>query len=157
MRKLIVAAALAGMGMNGPAQALGSANQTFDVNISLTAACQLSTITAVAFTYTAFQATPASSAGGAFTVTCSTGLAYTFGLTPSPGPAAPPGLASITVNDSFLLIDYTINAPAGGTGDGTAQAKTVAGTIAAGLQGSCTSTCNNSTATNKTHYLVVNY
>ena len=156
MRKLILAAALSGLAMNGPTQA-GSANTTFDVNISLTAACALGSITALDFTYTAFQGGIANSTGGGFNVSCSGTLPYTFGLTASPGPASPPGSASITVTDSFLNIDYVINAPAGGTGNGAAQPKTVSGTIAAGPAGACATTCNNSTATNKTHYLIVNF
>lgn len=155
MRKLILAAVLAGLGMQGPVQA-GSANTTFDVNITLTGACTLGAITALDFAYTAFGPLT-NSTGGGFNITCTNGLGYTFGLTASPGPAAPPGLGSINVLDSAVNLNYTINAPAGGSGNGLAQPLTVSGTIAAGQAGNCTPACNNAAATNKTHYLIVTY
>ena len=158
MRKLIIGTALA-MAVIQPAAAQSTSGQ-FDVNITLTAGCSLSAITAVDFAYTSFQGGVANATNGGFNVTCTTSLPYTFGLQAGAGAATPPGAATIgPINDDAVNLAYSLAlSAAGGVGNGAAQGYSITGTMAAGQAGTCAaSPCNNGTATNNTHTLIVNY
>lgn len=161
MKKLIMALmGAASVFAASGAQAQSSQSGTFNVNITLTPKCTLSSITAVDFVYTSFQPGIQNSTAGDFTVTCTTSLPYTFGLQAGTGAATPPGSASITVNDNAVGLQYVLNAPAAGVGNGTTgTALNVTGTMAAGQSGTCAAgpTCSNTAATNKTQTLIVNY
>jgi spore coat protein U-like protein len=157
MKALVAAAMLAGA-MTGSAHA-ASTSGTFNVDINLTSACSVSTITNVAFAYTSFQGAAQSSTGGGFTVTCTNSLPYTFGLQAGNGAPTPPGAATINVTDDAVNLAYTLGtSAAGGTGSGAIQAYTLTGTMAAGQGGTCGSaTCTNAAATNRIHTLIVNW
>ena len=145
MKKLMMVAALGAAGLMGTAQA-ATVNNTFDVDINLTSACQLSTITNVTFAYTSFQVGAATSAGGAYTVTCTTNLPYTMALDQT------------NILDDALQLNYTLAVPAGGTGNGAAQAYSVTGNMPGNQGGDCAAaTCNNAAATNNTRTLTVTY
>lgn len=154
--KALAAAALLATGISGVSHAANT-SATFNVDITLTSTCTVSAITNVAFAYTSFGAL-ANSTGGGFTVTCTNTLPYTFGLQTGTGAPTPPGNASINVTDDAVNLAYTLNAPAGATGDATAQGHTISGTMAAGQSGDCAgATCSNAAATNRTHTLIVNW
>jgi spore coat protein U-like protein len=158
MKKLLSALALAAAIGVGTTNAANTSGQ-FTVNVTLTSTCSLSTITALDFTYTSFQAGAATASNGGFTVTCTNSLPYTFGLQSGTGAAAPPGAATTTLTDNVVNLQYTLGrSAAGGTGSGAAQAYNVTGTMAASQSGTCTSaSCTNGAATNKTHTLILNY
>jgi len=160
MKKLIMALmGAASVFAAGGAQAAGSQSGTFNVNITLTPTCTMSSITAVDFAYTSLQPGIQNSTAGGFSVTCTNSLPYTFGLQTGSGAATPPGSASITVTDDAVNLTYQLNAPAAGVGSGSAQSLNVAGTMAASQSGTCAAgpTCSNTAATNKTQTLIVNY
>jgi spore coat protein U-like protein len=158
MKKLIFGVLLV-MGVIQPAAAQ-STSGTFDVNITLTAGCSLSAITAVDFAYTSFQGAVANGTNGGFSVSCTNNLPYTFGLQVGGGAATPPGAATIgPINDDAVNLAYSLAlSAAGGVGNGGAQNYSITGTMAAGQAGTCAaSPCNNGAATNNTHTLIVNY
>jgi spore coat protein U-like protein len=158
MKKLIFGL-LVGMALVQPAAAQTASGQ-FDVNITLTAGCSLSAITAVDFAYTSFQPGIQNATNGGFSVTCTNNLPYTFGLQTGAGAATPPGAASIgPITDDAVNLDYSLAlSAAGGTGSGLAQAYSITGTMAASQAGTCAvSPCTNAAATNNTHTLIVNY
>jgi Spore Coat Protein U domain len=127
------------------AQAAGTVSTTFNVDISLSPLCSVSTPANLAFTYTSFQAT-AALATSPFTVTCPTGTAYTVGVTG--------GATDDAVN---LTYNLALSA-AGGTGNGVAQSYSVDGTIASGQGGACTTVpCTNALATNNVQTITVAY
>ena len=158
MRKLIFGVLLA-MGVIQPAAAQTASGQ-FDVNITLTAACTLSAIADVDFTYTSFQGGVSNAANGGFTVSCTNNLPYTFGLQSGTGAATPPGAATIgPINDDAVNLSYSLAlSAAGGSGNGAAQAYSITGTMAGNQAGTCAvSPCTNGAATNNRHTLIVNY
>ena len=161
MKALILAVAVSVAALVAPAAlAQGSTSGTFNVNVTLNSACSLSTPPAdVSFTYSSFQPGVANAAGGAFSVSCSNGLTYTFGLEAGNAPPTPPGTATINVTDDALNLAYQLGtSAAGGTGSGLAQNYNITGTMAAGQGGNCAAaSCNNAAATNRTHTLIVNY
>jgi spore coat protein U-like protein len=116
-------------------------------------------VTAIDFTYTSFQGGVSNGTNGGFSVTCTSGLPYTFGLQTGTGAATPPGAATITVTDNVVNLQYTLGtSAAGANGSGAAQSYNVTGTMAAGQSGTCASaSCSNATATNRTHTLILNY
>ena len=150
MKKFLVSciAAASIVGVAAPATA-GTLTPTFDVNINLTTACQMSAApTPVAFTYTALGAA-AVSTGGAFGVQCTKNLTYTLVL----------DATAVTDNATDLAYTLALSA-AGGTGSGLAQPYTIAGGMIAGQAGTCAASaasCNNTAATNKTRTLTVTY
>ena len=133
-----------------PAATAATLTPTFDVDITLNTACQMSTApTNVSFTYTAFAGGAVSSTGGGFGVQCTNNLTYTLALD------------STSLTDDATNLAYTLTlSAAGGTGNGSAQAYTIAGSMAAGQAGSCAASaasCTNGAATNKTRTLTVAY
>jgi len=131
----------------------------FNVTVTLNSTCSLSTITAIAFTYTSLQGAVANATAGGYTVTCTNSLPYTFGLQTGTGAATPPGAATITVTDNAVNLQYVLGtSAAGGTGSGAAQSYNISGTMAASQSGTCgVGSCTNAAATNKTHTLILNY
>jgi spore coat protein U-like protein len=149
MKKFLVSviAAASVLAVVAPVQAANSVPANFDVNITLTSACQITTPPSnVAFTYTSLGAAAASSGGG-FSVQCSNSLPYTLGLD------------ATTVTDAAVNLTYTLALSAtSATGSGVAQPYTITGGITAGQAGNCTlATCNNSTSLNKTRTLTIGY
>jgi spore coat protein U-like protein len=160
MRKLILATVVAtGAVLVAPQVQAQTTSGTFNVNVTLTSVCSLSAIGDVNFTYTSLQAGVSNATGGAYTVSCTNNLPYTFGLQAGTGALTPPFSPTITVNDNFVNLSYQLGtSAAGGTGNGAAQAYSITGTIAAGQGGTCgAASCNNGSATNRTHTLVVQY
>jgi hypothetical protein len=122
LKTLAVATAVA---LAPAANAAATAPAPFNVSVTLTSVCSITAGPAdVTFTYTSFQAGVANSAGGAFSVQCTTNLPFTMALDATTGTVA--GLT------------YNISVPAGGTGTGAAVPFAVTGTIAGGQGGDAT-------------------
>lgn len=130
-----------------PAQAVGTVSTNFNVGITLSPLCSVSTPAPLAFTYTSFQAT-AAAAVTPFTVTCPLNMPYTVGVT-----------AGATDNAVQLAYSLAVAAPVGGgTGTGVVQNYAVNGTIASGQGGACTTVpCTNALATNNVQTITVSY
>jgi spore coat protein U-like protein len=157
LKRLIIAAALAGAGLQFPATQAANSTSTFDVTINLTSACSIGSIAAVDFVYTSFGAA-ATSTGGGFNLTCTNALVYTTGLVAGTTGATPPGTGTITVTDQAVDLQYVLTAPTGGTATGLAQVKAITGTMALNQAGTCAgATCTNSGSTNKTQTLFINF
>jgi spore coat protein U-like protein len=159
-----VAVALGALGGIGASQG-ASTSGIFDVTITLNSTCQLGAVTPVTFTYASMGAAVNSNGGsGAFNVTCTNSLPYTFGLQAGTAAAVPPGAATITGftdNGVNLTYDLALSA-AGGSGNGAAQPYNVTGTMAGGQAGtcglaSCTNTAGATTSTNRQHTLILNF
>jgi len=160
MKKLVLAAIVGITAfLSSSAQAQSSASANFNVTITLTSSCTFGAITPVDFAYTSFQATPQNATGGGFTVTCTSGRPFTFGLQAGNGAAVPPGAATIPVTDNALNLAYNLAlSAAGGTGTGAAQPFSVTGTMAASQGGTCAgATCTNAASTNAVQTLIVNF
>lgn len=139
LQKLItLAAATAAFAIVIPAaQATDTAPAGFNVTVNLTSACEVTAgPTDVAFTYSSFQTTAATSTGGAFSVRCTNTLPYTMALDATSG--------------TVIGLNYTLAlSAAGGTGAGlTAANYTVNGNMVSGQSGTCATTavCNGSQA-----------
>lgn len=150
MKKVVLAAALglASVLATVSTQSMAAAaTGTFNVNITLTSACKVNSISDLALSYTSFQTSAASSTGGAVSLSCTNGLPYTLALDQT------------SVTDDAVNLPYTLSLSAGtGTGNGGAQSFTVSGSIAANLAGDCTgSSCTNTAATNKQRTLTITY
>jgi hypothetical protein len=147
MKKLLIASALGLTTLLGGVAHAGTTSGTFNVNITLTTACTLSTIGDINFTYTSFQGTAATGTGGGFNVTCTNGVPYTFALD------------STSVTDDAVDLTYTLSLPTPSAGTGASQSYTIGGSIAAGQSGTCTSlgSCTNAAATNRTRTLTVTF
>ena len=120
---------------------------TFDVNISLTAACELTTTPGATFNYAAFQTT-AATFSSSFDIRCTNGL-----------PIASIALDQTSVTDQATGLAYTLalaNVPS--TGTGTTQTVAISGSMAPGQAGTCaSSTCTNTSSTNKRRTLTITY
>lgn len=126
-----------------PVQA-ATATAGFSVSATLTSKCQVTAgPTNLAFTYTSFQAGPATATGGAFSVQCTNSLPYT--------------MAVDTVSSNTVIgLVYTLSlSAASGTGTGSAIAYSVNGNMIAGQSGTCATTAA-CTGTNA-HTLTVTY
>src|SRR5262245_21887168 len=161
MKKLAVAVAAVGaVALSSGVANAATNNSTFNVNITLTSVCTVTSPTNVVFTYTSGGAL-ANATGGSYSVTCTNTLPYNVSLQSGTGGAYPGLSPSISVLDNALNVTYqlTTTGPTtagGGTGNGAAQNYVVGGTIAAGQQGTCaTATCTQ--GTNNVHTLWVNY
>jgi spore coat protein U-like protein len=118
---------------------------TFNVDISLSPLCSVTTPANLSFNYTSFQPT-AATATTPFSVTCPTGTAYTVGV------------SSGATDDAVNLTYNLAVSAAGGTGNGVAQGYAINGTIASGQGGTCTTVpCTNALATNNVQTVVVSY
>lgn len=161
MKRLILAALVWAAAIHS-AFAQSPQSDQFDVNITLTSACSLSTVSDVVFTYTSFQGSNAAPTPGtgAFTVTCTNNFPYTLGL--QAGTGAPSGAGALSIgpiNDGAVNLDYTLTlASTSGTGNGAAQSLSIGGSIASGQAGTCAgASCTNASAGNKTHTLILTY
>ncbi|MBL8521195.1 MAG: spore coat protein U domain-containing protein [Betaproteobacteria bacterium] len=148
MKKLLLVAALGFSSLIGGVAHAGTTTGTFNVNITLTTACTLTTINDLNFAYTSFQAAAATpTSGGGFSVTCTNGVPYTFGLD------------ALTTTDDAVNLTYTLSLPTPAAGTGAAQAYTIGGSIAASQGGTCASlgSCTNAAATNRQRTLTVTF
>lgn len=141
---LVLALTLACFGMSAQA---ATATNNFDVTINLTSACKIATTPTAAFTYTSFQATPATFSSS-FNILCTNTL-----------PITSVALDSTSVTDNATNLDYTLTlgtVPTAGTG--VAQSIGITGSMAANQSGTCASaTCTNASATNKQRTLTITY
>lgn len=153
MKKFTLLAAMLFSAASLIALPAGAATTTgnFDVNITLTSACQYTKTSDVFFTYTSFQTTAAAqTTAGGFTVRCTNTLPYTLALDAA---------GSYTDQATNLAYTLALSAP-GGTGNGAAQAYAVTGSIAANQGGTCTTAggiCVNTASTNKQRTLTITY
>jgi len=154
MKKLALVTALLGLGALNQSAVAAATNGNFDVNITLTSACQVTAPTAgtTDFSYTSFQGT-ASTFSSSFTVRCTNTLPISHvRLDGATG-------ASQTYTDLATNLDYTLTVgtvPAAGTG--VAQSITLGGSMASGQAGTCaSSSCTNSASTNKQRTLTITY
>lgn len=155
MKKLLVVTAL-GAALGGTAANAATVNDTFDVDINLTAVCSVSVTSNPAFAYTSGQVGPAGVTGGtgAVSVTCTDGVPYTFSFIHTLTGVAP----VFPVTDDAVNLAYSLTAPAGATGNGAAQATAITGNMAGGQAGTCPGgVCTNAAATNRNYSLVVTY
>lgn len=124
-KQLKLLAAAAALALAPTVHAASTPAAPFNVTVTLTSVCSITAGPAnVTFTYTSFQGAIANSAGGGFSVRCTTNLPFTMALDATTG--------------SVGGLTYNIAAPAGGTGSGAAVAYTITGTIAAGQGGDAT-------------------
>lgn len=122
---------------------------TFNVNITLTPICEITTAAAaMTFAYTSFQAGAQAATGGGFSLKCTTGLTPTSFA-----------LDSTSVTDDATNLAYTISLPTPLAGNGAPQAYAVTGSMAGGQVGTCALNvgCNNNAATNKIRTLTITY
>ena len=139
--RIVVAAGLLASQLGTAGAATATAN--FNVTATLTSVCTVSTPSAVAFTYTSFQAGPATATGGAFSVTCTGNLPYSLAVSAASG--------------TVIGLAYTLSVPSGTqTGSGLAQSYTIGGSMIAGQAGTCATSATPCTGTN-THTLTVTY
>lgn len=147
MKKLIVAALLGSVALQPTVGSAASDGADFTVNVDLISACSMSSPTTVDFNYTSFGGAVAST-GGDFNVTCTNGLAYTFTLDAAAG-VTTGGAGSIS--NTLLGLNYTLTAPAGGSGSAARQ---ITGSMIAGQAGTCAGATCNATAI---HSLIITY
>lgn len=138
---IAVAAGLLTTQLGTAAAATATAN--FNVTATLTSLCTVSTPSAVAFTYTSFQAGPATATGGAFSVTCTGNLPYSLAVSAASG--------------TVIGLAYTLSVPSGTqTGSGLAQNYSISGSMVAGQAGTCATSATTCSGSN-THTLTVTY
>jgi len=150
MRKLVISTfAAVAMIAAAPASQGATVQSNFNVDITLTSACSVSTPGNLSFAYTALQGS-ASTSSSPFNITCATGLPYSVGVSG----------ANVTDDAVGLAYSLVVTPPlvSPGTGTGSAQIYSIDGTIASGQSGTCiTATCVNTAATNKTKTVTVTY
>ena len=147
MKKLLLVAALGFSSLLGGVANAGTTTGTFNVNITLTTACTLATITDIDFAYTSFQVGAAAGSGGGFNVTCTNGVPYTFALD------------NASVTDAAVNLAYTLTLPTPTAGTGASQAYTITGNMAGGQGGTCASlgSCTNGASANRQRTLTVTF
>lgn len=155
MKKLLMVAALGAAGLASTGAQAATANDTFDVDINLTAVCSVAVTSNPVFDYTSGGGAIGVTGGtGGVSVTCTGGVPYTFSFIHTATGLAP----VFPVLDNAVSLSYSLTAPAGNTGNGAAQVTSITGNMAAGQAGTCPGgVCNNGTATNKNYSLVVTY
>ena len=155
MKKIALIAAMAGVALASSFSAQAATETgTFNVNITLTSKCLLTTSAAttdINFDYTSFQNTnQAATSGGSF------GLQCTSGLTPTSF-----ALDATTVTDAQTNLIYTLTLPTPLQGNGNVQTYTITGNMASGQSGTCGTgpavPCTNSTSANKQRTLTITY
>jgi hypothetical protein len=147
---LIAAAAFAALSMSAQA---ATETGNFNVNITLTSKCLLTTSAAttdINFAYESFQTGAQPSTGGAFTLQC------TNGLTPTSF-----SLDATNVTDAQTNLQYTLTLPAPVMANGLVQNYTITGSMAANQSGTCATgpatPCTNGTSANKQRTLTITY
>ncbi len=159
MKQLIKLILVAAFGISSlvtaPVQAAND-SATVNVTINLTSKCVFGAIAPVAFSYTSFQATAATSTGGTFNVKCTNTLPYKIGFSAAATPAS-----TDAVTDAAVNLAYTLSMSAAtGTGSGVDQAYTVSGSMASAQAGTCVTAggaCTNSGSANNTRTVYVVY
>lgn len=136
----------------------GTATGTFNVSISLTNACTVTTsATPASFTYTSNQVAAAPLGGTtSFSLNCTKNVPYTLALdaggTGYTGSFTSP---TGTYTDTATNLTYTLTLPTPTAGTGAAQAYTMAGSMAGGQAGQC-GTIGGCTSTNA-HTITVTF
>ena len=151
---LLLLAALAAL--VGPAGAVTATN-TFNVSITLNSACQVVTVPTIAFTYTSFQ-TSAATTASSFNVQCTNTKSITSILLDNgSGGLAAGASQSYTDNATGLAYSLTLSGVPT-TGTGAAQTVNISGSMAAGQSGQCNAaTCTNASSTNATRTITITY
>lgn len=131
----------------------------FTVTATLTPKCEIMSGPAnVVFAYQSFQTGAAQpSTGGAFSMRCTNGLAYTLGLS-NAGLTTSAGTSG---TGTVMGLGYTLTVPTGGSGvaaNAGVISHTITGSMASGQQGDCTLAAAATTcAGSATHTLFVVY
>jgi hypothetical protein len=154
MKKIALVAAMAAALISSLTAHAATEVGNFNVNITLTSKCLLTTSAAttdINFDYTSFQATnQAATSGGSFGLQCTTGLTPTSFA-----------LDATTVTDQQTQLQYTLTLPAPLAGTGAVQTYTITGNMASGQSGTCATgpatPCTNGTSTNKQRTLTITY
>jgi spore coat protein U-like protein len=139
-----------------PARAVTATN-TFNVSITLNSACQVVTVPVIAFTYTSFQTTAATT-GSSFNVQCTSTKSISSILLDNGAGGLATGLAqSYTDNATGLAYTLTLSGvPTAGTG--AAQTVNISGSMASGQAGTCNAaSCTNAASTNATRTITITY
>lgn len=150
MKKLVLVTALLGLGaLSLPSQAT-TATGNFDVTISLTSACKITTsaATTAAFSYTSLQ-TSASPSSSSFQVLCTKSLPITSIQLDGSG----------TYTDQATDLSYTLTLGTFTTpATGAVQNVSITGSMPANQVGTCgAATCDNGASTNKQRTLTITY
>jgi len=134
---LAAALAVAGAAYAAP---ITTAPSPFNVTVNLTSVCSITSApTAVVFNYTSLGGAAAST-GGAYSVTCTNGLAYTMAL----------DAVAQTFPTTGLTYTLSLNT-ASSNGTGAAQNFGMTGSMVAGQGGTCaTQTCSETVVRNLT-------
>ena len=139
-----------------PARAVTATN-TFNVSITLNSACQVVTAPVIAFTYTSFQTTAATTSSS-FNVQCTNTKSITSILLDNGSGGLATGLGQL-YTDSATGLQYTLtlsNVPTAGTG--TTQTVSIAGSMGSGQAGTCNAaSCTNAASTNATRTITISY
>ena len=147
MKHLILVAALGVAALASSAQA-STATGNFNVGITLTSSCEVSTAPTANFTYTSFQATAATIASS-FTVRCTNTLPISSIALDNAG----------SYTDAATNLAYTLSlagVPTAGTG--VAQTVNLSGSMAASQAGTCaTASCTNGSSANKQRTITITY
>jgi hypothetical protein len=148
MKKLFSIVCFGLAGIAAPGTHATTATNTFNVSISLTSVCEITTVPAAAsFTYSSFQ-TSAATFSDSFNMRCTNTL-----------PISSVTLDQTSVTDSATNLAYTLalgTIPSAGTG--ATQTISITGTMPSGQAGTCASAnCTNSSSSNKQRTITVTY
>lgn len=146
MKKLLVSAAVAvSLVSMVPAAQAATATSPFNVTVALTAACEVTSVTDVAFTYSSFQPGAAVATPGVIDLRCTNTLAYTLSLD--------------AVAGTVLGLNYTLALPsAAGVGTGLSNTThTITGGMVSGQSGTCSATPPATCAGNDIRTLTVTF
>lgn len=167
MKKILSIAALSLLSLSSLLTAPAQAQAVFNVGITLTSVCEISTGPApVVFpTYTSFQVGSTNSTGGAFKIKCTNTLPYTLALDTL-------AIDGTEVADGDTALKYTLTLKnSGGTtvssttaniGNGLAagEAFTIVGFMGGTQSGNCTAlggSCDNALGSNNQRTLTISY
>lgn len=134
-----------------------TATNTFNVSITLNSACQVVTVPNIAFTYTSFQATNATSNSN-FNIQCTSTKGISSVLLDDGAGGVAAGLTQSYTDQATGLI-YTLTlSGVPNVGTGAAQTISIAGSMASGQAGQCNAaSCTNASSTNKTRTITITY
>ena len=157
VKKLVAGAVATALLFIASAVQATTATGSFNVSITLNSACEVVTVPTIAFAYTSFQ-TSAATTSSSFTIRCTNTKTITSVLLDngSGGPAA--GLTQAYV-DQATGLSYSLTlsgVPTAGTG--AAQTISISGSMAAGQSGDCNAaSCSNTSSTNRTRTITITY
>lgn len=134
-----------------------TAQNTFDVSITLNSSCQVVTVPTIALTYTSFQTTNATTSSS-FTIQCTNTKAISSVLLDNGSGGLATGLSQSYTDQATGLV-YTLSLSGVPTaGNGAAQTVNITGTIVSGQAGNCNAaSCTNTSSTNKTRTITITY